>query len=460
MVNNIGPNSAFEMLIPLVDSPYVLTKASEMQLVDALRSIEERVALLRNAGKITDETLQRYYGSKRFELVAESNAIEGSTLNVGETEIAVLKGITLTGHDPAFVRDALALDAALSRVAELAKLKQPTDIEQLLEIHALVLGDRPGGGKFRSEPVKIRGSDHAPPKTWNDVMSQMEDWEKWSLANLDTAAPLRAAVLHAWLAHIHPFIDGNGRTARAISNLELIRAGYPPLIIRKKERHRYTDALSQSDSGGDIASFMELIIERTVGSFDGLERAATERQGFDPLQQKIRKQQDLRLEVWRRSVDLLSSRIELNLAEKLVDPSIKINKDDFGGIADLEDFLTLCDSKPIGRSWAFRFSIRIGGVGQYAFLSFIGHRSYQMLDPLKGEGGPSLYWSIYDEQYERKWRQVSAEAPFFKEATIALDQGDNWIAIKSEGTVERLSTADLADNVATGIVKRIGEMIP
>jgi len=437
----------------------VLTDAAEAHVISSIREIEERVSLLRATGKMTDETLRHYYGTKRFEQVAESNAIEGSTLGVGETEVAVLKGITLTGHDPAFVRDARALDAALTRTAELARRNEPTDIEQLLEVHKLILGDRPGGGQFRNERVIISGSRHIPPKTWKEVMSQMEQWEAWSRENKDSPAPLRAAVLHAWLAHIHPFIDGNGRTARAISNLELIRAGYPPLIIRKKERDRYIDALSQSDAAGDIASFMDLIIERTVGSFIGLERSAVERQGFDPILQTIRKKQALQLEIWRRSVDLLSSRIELRLAEKLLDPSIQISRDDFGGIADLDDFLTLCASKPVGSSWAFRISIRIGGVGRYSFLSFIGHRSYQMLGQLKKEGGPSLYWSIFDQNYERKWRHVSEEAPFFKEATIALDQGDNWTAIKSTGEIAKLSTVNLADRVAAAIVQSIQDLV-
>lgn len=447
------------MRLPLEGSPYILTDTTEGQIVAALQSIEERILLLRDAGKLTEDTLRRYYGSKRFEQVAESNAIEGSTLSIGETEIAVLKGITLTGHDPAFVRDARALDTALSRTTEFAKLKNPTDIAQLLELHALILGERPGGGQFRNERVKIRGSDHVPPKTWKEVMTQMEQWEAWSRQNFDAPAPFRAAILHAWLAHIHPFIDGNGRTARAISNLELIRAGYPPLIIRKKERDRYIDALSQSDSGGDLASFMDLIIERTIGAFDGLERAATEQQNFNPLQQKIRKKQELRLEVWRRSVDLLSSRIELKLAEKLSDPSIQVRKVDFGGIPDIDDFLTLCESKSIGNSWAFRISVSVTGIGRYGFLCFIGHRSYEMLDQLNREGGPSLYWSIYDQDYDRKWRQVSDEAPFFKEATIALDQGDNWTAIKSTGTAAKLSTVELADNVAVALVRVIENMI-
>ncbi|WP_103333175.1 Fic family protein [Pseudotabrizicola formosa] len=447
------------MKIPLDGSPYALSQAAENQIVSNIDEIEQRVFLLRQAGHMTEETLRRYYGSKRFEQVAESNAIEGSTLSIGETEVAVLKGITLTGHDPAYVRDALALDAALSRTAEFARIKEPTDIPQLLEIHSLILGDRPGGGQFRNERVKISGSDHVPPKTWKEVMSQMEQWEAWSRDNRDAPAPIRAAVLHAWLAHIHPFIDGNGRTARAISNLELIRAGYPPLIIRKKERDRYIDALSQSDSAGDIASFMDLIMERTSGAFLGLERAAVEQQAFNPVMAKLRRTQALKLEVWRRSVDLLSSRVELKLAEKLPDPSIQIYLRDFGGVADLDDFLTLCASKSIGSSWAFRVSIKVGGVGRCSFLAFIGHRSFQMRELLKGEGGPSLYWSIYDQNYERKWRQAFEDAPYFKEATIALDQGDIWNSIKSDDGVTKDSTIDLADKVASSIVESVGQML-
>src|SRR5690606_14012796 len=133
----------------------------------------------------------------------------------------------------------------------------------------------------------------------------------------------------------------------------------------------------------------DLIIERTAGAFDGLERAASEQQAFDPIREKRRRKQALRLEVWHSSVDLLLSRIELKLTEKLSDPSIQINVTRFGGIADLDDFLTLCESKPIGSSWTFRISIRLGGLGRYSLLCFIGHRSYQMREQLQAEGGPS-----------------------------------------------------------------------
>ena len=99
--------------INLRDSPYVLGKEAEKEVSDRIKGLEERVSLLRNQGSLSPDTVKDYYGEKRFEQVAESNALEGSTLTVGETELAVLKGTTMTGHDPAYVRDALALDQAL-----------------------------------------------------------------------------------------------------------------------------------------------------------------------------------------------------------------------------------------------------------------------------------------------------------------------------------------------------------
>lgn len=146
----------------LEGTPYSLSADASGQVRQRLHKIEERVVLLRSSGSLTEETLRNYYGEKRFEQVAESNAIEGSTLSVGETELAVLKGVTISGHDPAFIKDAIALDKALSKIAEFARQKeQVTDIPQLQETHHLLLGDRPGSGIFRCERVIIRGSRHS-----------------------------------------------------------------------------------------------------------------------------------------------------------------------------------------------------------------------------------------------------------------------------------------------------------
>jgi Fic family protein len=163
----------------------------------------------------------------------------------------------------------------------MAKLKEPTDIQQVKTLHELILSGRTGAGNFWTGEVRFRGSAHVPPRTWRDVMTQMEDWQKWSKANAMAPALLRASVLHAWLEHIHPFVDGNGRTGRAITNLELLRAGYPPVIIRRKDRDPYLDSLARADAG-DVGPFIDIVAGRMDDALRDLERVAQRRQDMMP----------------------------------------------------------------------------------------------------------------------------------------------------------------------------------
>jgi hypothetical protein len=93
-------------------------------------NLSNRIALLRSQGRLTESTLADYYGEKRFEQIAESNALEGSTLSVGETELAVLKGITISGHDPAFSKDAQTLANALDELTRMARDKTSTNMSR------------------------------------------------------------------------------------------------------------------------------------------------------------------------------------------------------------------------------------------------------------------------------------------------------------------------------------------
>ena len=441
-------------MLNLEDTPYLLDRAAEEEILKKIKELEERVDLLRRSGAITEDTLRNYYGEKRFEQVAESNALEGSTLSVGETELAVLKGITITGHDPGFIRDARALDAALQRLRDMAKeVKSSTDIKQLHELHGLILGDRPGGGIFRSEPVRIKGSSHVPPKSWKEVMQQMEDWERWSKASQSLPAPIRAIVLHAWLVHIHPFVDGNGRTARAITNLELVRAGYPPIILRKKERERYIDGLSESDIGGDLRSFFELIIDRIEGALTGLEISAKTKQGYSPLQAQIRKKQEQYLNIWDTSVHLLISTLE-HFAHEAVDSvggDVFIKA--FDSPLDLEDYISLCERKAASRSWVFITNLAIAGFPKQVRLAYLGYRSLSMFHRLGDEGGPSIFWSKPNPSGYPKWIPVEEDAPFGVELTIKQGAGDEWYARKADESIEQLNTTSLAKGIASSLAK-------
>jgi Fic family protein len=440
----------------LEGTPYLLDPKASEQVKTRLDAIEERVSLLRRNGTLTEQTVKDYYGEKRFEQVAESNAIEGSTLSAGETELAVLKGITITGHDPAYAKDAMALDRALTRITELARdTKHATDIRQLHEVHALLLGDRPGAGVFRRERVTIRGATHTPPKTWEQIMAMMTDWQTWSAENVTLPAPVRSAVLHAWLTHVHPFIDGNGRISRAMGNLELIRAGYPPIIIKKKERDRYIEALAESDEGGDIRSFLELIFDRIEGGLTGLELSAKRNQGFNPIVEKIRQMQEKQLYIWETGVKLLASIVGHRLTQ-LLEPvggtgSVRL----YDSPLDLDDYLEVCGGRSVSRSWAFTVRIEIPGVSRLEKLAYIGHRSNRMHQTMSYEGGPSLYWSSKNPANFPKWLADGDKSPYAMELTTKAGNGDEWIARLPDDSIQRVQTTELAARIADALVNQV-----
>lgn len=437
----------------LDESPYSLDDVSTHEVQARLKGIEERVLLLRNAGTLTPETVRQYYGEKRIEQVAESNAIEGSTLSVGETALAVLKGITVTGHDPAYVRDAIALDKALTRLVELAKPgSTATDTPQLLEIHALLLGERPSAGKFRTEPVRISGAEHTPPKTGEAVRAAMYTWDKWSVENSGLPAPIRAAVLHAWLTHVHPFIDGNGRSSRAISNLELIRAGYPPIIIKKKEKERYRQALAESDKAGDLSAFLELIFDKVDAALTGLENSAKKRQGYDPVLAAINLRREQNLKVWQTGVSLLASMMDLHLSERMEALGGRYRLKLFENALDLEDYNELCAGRTVSGGWAFIVSIEIPGFPQLEKLAFVQHRSAQMYQHLGQEGGPALFWSRKNPDGFPKWKPDFESSPFATELTSRSGSGDDWVARLADGSVIDLTTRQVVDRVVEALI--------
>ncbi|WP_438750000.1 Fic family protein [Pararhizobium sp. O133] len=435
-------------------TPYTLPASVEHEIKQKLDAVEDRVSLLRRKDVLTQKTLRAYYGEKRFEQVAESNAIEGSTLSAGETELAVLKGITITGHDPAFIRDAVALDRALNRVVEIAQGGSPTDIEQLLEIHGLLLGDRPGAGMFRSERVRIKGAQHTPPRTWGEVMAQMEVWQQWSVANADAPAPIRAAVLHAWLTHVHPFIDGNGRVSRAIGNLELIRAGYPPIIIKKVERDRYIDALGESDVGGDISGFIDLIFDRIDGALTGMERSAAKEQGYSPVVARLVRLQEQQMKIWNTGLSLLASMLEHNLTSSLEVVHGTCSLRQYGALTDVQDFASLCAGRSVSGTWAFSLFLEVPGFPRLEKLAWVGHRSGAMSRHV-GEGGPSIYWSRRNPVGFPKWISHGSSSPFATEITSRLGHGDDWISLSAEGFKEMPTTA-IAKNISDALLEQIG----
>ena len=444
-------------MISLDGSPYSLERTSRWVL-DSAQALHRRVDLLREQGRLTEQTLRDYFGNKRFEQIAESIGIEGSTLSVGETELAVQHGITITGHDPAHSADAVNLSMALDRMIELARAQSETGILYVKELHALILRGTPQAGLFRSKPVVISGSAHRPPKTWHEIIADMEDLEKWSADNAGGSPLLRAVVLHTWLTHIHPFTDGNGRTARAVMNLELIRAGFPSVIIRRKDRIRYYEALAESDAGGDLGPISELILTRAEDALRDLERAAKTHEGYDRIRAELRKTQRSQfltwVSIWNDAVRLLFSLVN-DAAEACVGDTGSVSMRWYDDELSLDEFKRLCQGDPRGNFWMFRVDVEVPGFPGRRFLAWTGYRSHEMKHGCGIDDGPSVFWSIPDPSGYKQWVRDDSRSPGVAELTLELPMVDRWLARLPDGYIGRLEPSVVARRVAEAVVEAV-----
>ena len=304
------------MTIDLTGSPYSIEGTGRWVIDEAAR-LQQRANLLRNQGRLTKETLRAYFGDKRFEQIAESNAIEGSTLSVGETQLAILRGVTITGHDPAYSEAAVNLSKALERMVDLASDQASTDIGQVKELHALILGGTPAAGLFRSEPVLIAGSPHTPVElVARDHDGDGSTGSAWSgRKRRGPGTPSRHRPAH--VAHPHPPVHRWERPDVTGSDEPRANPGRPTrhAIIRRKDRSRYYEALAESDLGGDLGLVAELILARAEDALRDLERAATAQQDYDRPRAELRKAQERRVAIWNDAVRLLFTLVDEALQE-------------------------------------------------------------------------------------------------------------------------------------------------
>ena len=161
------------------------------------------------------------------EYTYHSNRIEGNTLTLHETEMVINHGLTIAGKSMREHLEAINHYEAIALVQEAVKDKKPITERLLLQLHALVLRgiDRSYAGRYRDVQVRIGGSNHIPPDALL-VPQKMVALFEWYYKNQHLHPVLLAAEMHERLVSLHPFIDGNGRTARLLMNLILLQHGY------------------------------------------------------------------------------------------------------------------------------------------------------------------------------------------------------------------------------------------
>jgi Fic family protein len=206
-----------------------------------------------------------------LEWIYNSNAIEGSTLTLRETQLILETGLTIGGKSLREHFEVINHQDAIEYVEQLASVNEPVTAFHVRQIHQLVLSriDDEQAGQYRKTQVRIAGATHVPPEAW-EIPQRMTDWEIWLSEAATQMHPVTAAALsHHRLVAIHPFVDGNGRTARLVMNLHLIQHGYPPGVILKVNRQQYYRVLMQADEGQlrPLVNFVGRAVEHSLNLY-------------------------------------------------------------------------------------------------------------------------------------------------------------------------------------------------
>jgi Fic family protein len=201
--------------------------------------------------------------------IYHSNAIEGNTLTLKETKVA-LEGITVGGKTLREHFEVINHREAILFVEELVQQNTLLNERDIKLLHQLILKniDQQNAGVYRHQNVIISGATHRP-LDYTKVADMMFDFIQWYQTEAVLLHPIeRAARVHGEFVKIHPFIDGNGRTSRLLMNLELMKSGFPAAILPIEMRLEYYQALDLAHCTGQYESFIELIAKIVEKSFE------------------------------------------------------------------------------------------------------------------------------------------------------------------------------------------------
>ena len=224
--------------------------------VSLLEIIDQKKAELDKCRPLTAGEVERLNEEFTVEYTYNSNAIEGNTLTLRETDM-VLRGLTIDQKPLKDHMEAVGHKEAFDFVRELVQDNVPISERVIQQIHYLVLADKKDDrGVYRRVPVRIMGAQHEPVQPYL-IQPRMEQL-MLNFAESTEHIITKLARFHIEFEGIHPFIDGNGRTGRLLVNLELMKAGYPPIDIKFTDRIAYYNAFDEYYAKGSLAAMEKL----------------------------------------------------------------------------------------------------------------------------------------------------------------------------------------------------------
>lgn len=244
------------------------------KIIQKLTILKQQIDAMRPLSKDQEEAIQERL---RIEWTYNSNAIEGNTLTFGETLFFLREGLTSEGKP---LKDYLAAknhSEAIEGLDELLKSKRSLTESVIKELHAVLMKGMEfslakGGqgklikkiihpGRYKLLPnhvLTLSGKIHRYTDPLH-VKDEMEKLLTWHHSAKNTHPVEKAAIFHHRFVAIHPFDDGNGRMARLLMNLILMKAGYPPCIIKTIHRKAYLKALHETDEKKDFEPFIQFV---------------------------------------------------------------------------------------------------------------------------------------------------------------------------------------------------------
>lgn len=258
---------------------------------DLLKRIQAKKQALDKLRSLSQWILKKLEQDLSLEWTYNSNAIEGNTLTLRETRLVLQEGLTIKGKS---LREHFEAKNHEKAIDYLSTLIQKTDViteNHILEIHRLALNnlEEDFAGRYRYGQVRIVGANFIPP-AGRKVPDMMQNFIKniQNKSQYDSDLSL-ATFIHHRFVWIHPFFDGNGRTARLLMNLFLMKQGYPPAVILRNDRKKYYTALNQANHGNFeklellIGQAMERSLDLYLAALDIAQRSKYEYQPLSVL---------------------------------------------------------------------------------------------------------------------------------------------------------------------------------
>jgi Fic family protein len=240
--------------------------------IDRINELQAQIETMR---PIKPEYIARIFQKYRLEWNYNSNSIEGNSLNYGETVAFIMEGLTAKGKPLKDHLDIKGHNEAIDFLLDMQKKGSELMERDIRSLHEMILVEPYQSkaltadgqnttktirlGVYKSSPnhvVTKTGETHfyASPEETPALMQELMEWYRESLPTMHPL--ILSAIFHHRFVNIHPFDDGNGRMSRLLSNLILMQAGFPPVVVRQDGKGEYYGVLSQADAG-----IMEPLVE-------------------------------------------------------------------------------------------------------------------------------------------------------------------------------------------------------